>query len=44
MSIDLSVPDHRTVSRRMNRLEAKLPVVAKDQAVHVVVDSIGIKV
>jgi IS5 family transposase len=44
MGVDLSVPDHSTVSRRMSRLEVTLPVVPKDQAVHGVVDSTGIKV
>lgn len=44
MAINLSVPDHSTVSRRMGRLEVTLPVVPKDRAVHVVVDSTGIKV
>jgi len=44
MGIDLEVPDHSTVSRRMGTLEIVLPVVAKDQAVHVVVDSTGVKV
>lgn len=44
MGIDLRVPDHSTVSRRMGNLEIVLPVVAKDQAVHVVVDSTGVKV
>jgi transposase len=44
MGIDLAVPDHSTVSRRMGKLEIVLPVVAKDRAVHVVVDSTGVKV
>lgn len=44
MAIELDVPDHRTVSRRMGNLEIVLPVVPKDQAVHVVVDSTGVKV
>jgi transposase len=44
MSIDLAVPDHSTVSRRLGKLEIVLPTVAKDQAVHVVVDSTGVKV
>jgi hypothetical protein len=44
MGIDLEVPDHSTVSRRMGKLEIVLPVVPKAQAVHVVVDSTGVKV
>ena len=44
MRIDLEVPDHSTVSRRMGKLKIALPVVPKEQAVHVVVDSTGVKV
>lgn len=44
MGVELDVPDHSTVSRRMGKLEIVLPVVSKDQAVHVVVDSTGVKV
>jgi hypothetical protein len=38
------VPNHRTVSRRLGKLEITLPVVPKDKAVYVVVDSTGVKV
>ncbi|MEL7330569.1 MAG: IS5 family transposase, partial [Cyanobacteria bacterium J06559_1] len=44
MGIDLSVPEHSTVSRRKRRLMVSLPVVPKSGAVHLVVDSTGIKV
>ena len=44
MRIDLEVPDHSTVSRRMGKLKISLPIVPKEQAVHVVVDSTGVKV
>lgn len=44
MDIELEVPDHSTVSRRMSKLQIALPVVPKSQAVHVVVDSTGVKV
>ena len=44
MGADLEVPDHSTVSRRMGKLQVVLPVVPKEQAVHVVVDSTGVKV
>lgn len=44
MGVELEVPDHSTVSRRMGKLEIALPSVAKAQAVHVVVDSTGVKV
>lgn len=38
------MPDHSTLSRRLNKLSVELPVVPKDRAVHVVVDSTGVKV
>ncbi|MBD2448550.1 IS5 family transposase [Nostoc sp. FACHB-152] len=44
MGIELAVPDHTTLCRRLSKLSVKLPVVPKDQAVHVVVDSTGLKV
>jgi transposase len=44
MGIDLDVPDHSTVSRRMGKLEIVLPVVPKSDSVHLVVDSTGVKV
>jgi hypothetical protein len=44
MGIDLPVPDHSTVSRRAASLNVTLPVIPKEGAVHVVVDSTGIKV
>lgn len=44
MGIDLDVPDHSTVSRRMGKLEIVLPVVPKSGSMHLVVDSTGVKV
>lgn len=44
MGIELSVPEHSTLSRRLSRLEIALPVVPKAGARHVVVDSTGVKV
>lgn len=44
MGIELPVPDHSTLSRRMSRLEISIPVVPKAGARHVVVDSTGVKV
>lgn len=44
MSVSLEVPDHSTVSRRKGALEVALPVVPLAGAVHVVIDSTGIKV
>ncbi|MDZ8258969.1 IS5 family transposase [Nostoc sp. ChiQUE01b] len=44
MGIELAVPDHSTLSRRLSKLSVELPLVPKDKAVHVVVDSTGVKV
>jgi hypothetical protein len=44
MGIDLPVPDHSTVSRRLGKLNLQLPIVPKSGARHVVVDSTGVKV
>jgi hypothetical protein len=39
LGIELQGRDHSTLSRRLSKLVVKLPVVPKDEAVHVVVDS-----
>ncbi len=44
MGIELAVPDHSTLSRRLTKLSVELPVIPKDKGVHVVVDSTGVKV
>ena len=44
MGVSLEVPDHSTVSRRKGDLEVVLPVVPCSGAIHVVIDSTGIKV
>ncbi len=44
MGIELDVPDHSTVSRRLGKLTVTLPVIPKQGNKHVVVDSTGIKV
>jgi hypothetical protein len=44
MDIQLSVPDHSTLSRRVGQLSIQLPVLPKQGARHVVVDSTGVKV
>jgi Transposase DDE domain len=44
MGIELSVPDHSTLSRRVGKLQVVLPVLPKGGARHVVVDSTGVKV
>jgi hypothetical protein len=44
MGVELPVPDHSTVSRRMSNLEVSFPLVDRPQARHVVIDSTGLKV
>lgn len=44
MGVELEVPDHSTLSRRLSKLSVELPVVPKNKAIHVVVDSTGVKV
>ena len=44
MQLNLAVPEHSTLSRRMAELEIDLPVVPKEGARHVVVDATGIKI
>ncbi len=44
MEINLPVPDHSTLSRRLGQLSVELPVIPKEGARHVVVDSTGVKV
>ncbi len=44
MNLDLPVPDHSTVSRRLSSVEIELPVQKSESARHIVVDSTGLKV
>jgi transposase len=44
MAIELPVPDHSTLSRRLSKLKVSLPVVPKEGARPIVVDSTGVKV
>ena len=44
MGIGLGVPDHSTLCRRLNQLSVELPVIPSSKAVHLVVDSTGVKV
>ena len=44
LKVDLSVPDHSTVSRRMAGLEVGLPIKAGGGGRHLVIDSTGLKV
>jgi hypothetical protein len=44
MAIQLPVPEHSTLSRRVGHLSIELPVIPKQGARHVVVDSTGVKV
>lgn len=44
MGVGLPVPDHTTLSRRLAKLEVRLPVKPKEKALHLVCDSTGVKV
>ncbi len=44
MQIELPVPDHSTVSRRLAGIEVGLPVKPASQPRHLVIDSTGVKV
>ncbi len=44
MEINLSVPEHSTLSRRQGKLKVDLPIKSTKVARHIVVDSTGIKV
>ncbi len=44
IDLDLPVPDHSTVSRRLSKLNVQLPVIPTNEAIHLVVDSTGVKV
>jgi hypothetical protein len=44
MNLDLPIPDHSTVSRRLKSLEIELPVKKSESTRHIVVDSTGVKV
>lgn len=44
MKIDLRVPNHSTVSRRLSKLSGTLAVKSSKEARHVVIDSTGIKI
>lgn len=44
MGIDLAVPDHSTLSRRMGKVSVAMPVAPTEGGIHVVVDSTGVKV
>ena len=44
MGIDLTAPDHTTLSRRRGKLSISLPVQELTRSRHVVVDSTGVKV
>ena len=44
MGVQLPEPEHSTVSRRKRTLTVSLPVVPRSGAVHLVVDSTGLKV
>lgn len=44
MQVDLAVPDHSTLSRRLGKLDVNLAVIPKGGARHVVIDATGIKI
>jgi len=44
LKVDLAVPDHSTLSRRMAGIEVGLPIKASGRARHLVIDSSGLKV
>ena len=44
MGLELPVPDHSTLSRGLNKLKIEIPVVPVQEAMHLVVDSTGVKV
>ncbi len=44
MGLDLSTPDHSTLSRRQAGLQVALPINPTQEPIHVVVDSSGLKV
>jgi len=44
MGVEMSVPDHSTISRRLGKLSVTLPIVEGEGARHVAVDSTGVKV
>jgi hypothetical protein len=44
LKVDLPVPDHSTLSRRMSRIKVKLPIKSSKKARHIVCDSTGLKV
>jgi len=44
LKVQLAVPDHSTLSRRMAGIEVGLPIKASGKARHLVIDSTGLKV
>ncbi|NET17547.1 MAG: hypothetical protein F6K08_34365 [Okeania sp. SIO1H6] len=44
MGIDLPVPDHSTLCRRLSKLDIKIPILPTTEAMDLVVDSTGVKV
>lgn len=44
LKVDLTVPDHSTISRRMAGMEVRLPLKPTGKARHIVCDSTGLKV
>ena len=43
MGIDLPVPEHSTLCRRLSKLNIKIRILLRTEAIHLVVDSTGEK-
>ena len=44
MKVDLDIPDYTTLSRRQKSLQIQLPVRRREEPLHVVIDSTGVKI
>ena len=44
MGLDLPVPDHSTVCRRLRKLNIVIPIMPTTEGMHLVVNSTGVKV
>ncbi|NES79907.1 transposase [Okeania hirsuta] len=44
MGIDLPVPDHSTLCRRLSKLNINIPILPATETMHLVLDSTGVKV
>ena len=45
LELNIPIPDHTTLSRRLNKLgEISFPVVANDRPIHLLIDSTGLRI